>query len=74
MLPFLKSARRARKLRMSMTLIMQTRREPLRCGFVSALTLAELSAAHFERNKWSFKDEAEYKNRCYWHIHTVNGA
>lgn len=36
--------------------------------------MVELSAAYFERNKGSFKDEAEYKNRCYWHIHTVNGA
>ena len=36
--------------------------------------MAELSAAYFERNKWNFRDEAEYKIRCYWHIHTVDGA
>lgn len=27
--------------------------------------MVELSAAYFERNKWNFKDEVKYKNRCY---------
>lgn len=36
--------------------------------------MAELSAAYFDRNKGHFKDQAEYKARCYWHIHTVDGA
>ena len=36
--------------------------------------LEELRQAYFERNKWNFRDEAEYKTRCYWHIHTVAAA
>jgi len=36
--------------------------------------MAELSAAHFKKNKWSFRDNDEYRIRCYWHIHTVDGA
>ena len=36
--------------------------------------MRELSNSYFERNKWSFKDEAEYKIRCYWHTHVVDGA
>lgn len=35
--------------------------------------LDELRTADYQRNKWSYKDEAEYKMQCYWHIHTVNG-
>jgi len=35
--------------------------------------MEELSTAYFERNKWSFKNKDEYKARCYWHIHTVDG-
>lgn len=34
----------------------------------------ELRESYFERNKGSFKDGAEYKIRCYWHVHTVDGA
>ena len=36
--------------------------------------MAELRAAYYERNKWSFRDETEYAARCYWNIHTVDGA
>ena len=34
--------------------------------------MAELKADYFERNKWTFKTEKEYGQRCYWHIHTVD--
>ncbi len=35
--------------------------------------MKELSDAYFERNKFAFKNQEEYKMQCYWHIHTVNG-
>lgn len=34
--------------------------------------LAELKAAYWERNKWSFRDLESYEAICYWHIHTVD--
>ena len=33
----------------------------------------ELSNAYYEKHKWNFKDREEYKHRCYWHLHEVEG-
>lgn len=33
--------------------------------------LEELRTDYYARHKWHFKNEAEYRIRCYWHIHTV---
>lgn len=31
--------------------------------------ITELRLKYWEKNKHSFKDYEEYKNRCYWHLH-----
>ena len=36
--------------------------------------LKELADEHFLKNIHAFTDRQEYKNRCYWHIHTVVGV
>jgi hypothetical protein len=33
----------------------------------------QLKTDDYQRNKWRYKDEIEYKLHCYWHIHTVDG-
>jgi hypothetical protein len=33
--------------------------------------LKSLRKEHYEKNKWSFPDFKEYKQRCYWHLHDV---
>lgn len=37
-------------------------------------TMDRLKSDYWIRNRWNFRDEAEYKTRCYWHIHTVAAA
>ena len=36
--------------------------------------LEELAENHFMKNIHTYTDRYDYKNRCYWHIHTVAGA
>jgi hypothetical protein len=36
--------------------------------------LEELVEEDFLKNIHAFADRQEYKNRCFWHIHTVAGV
>ena len=36
--------------------------------------MADLSTEYYERNKWTFNQDADtYKRRCQWSINTVDG-
>ena len=38
---------------------------------IANIKLVKLKKDFFERNKFNYKDFAEYEHLCYWHLHHV---